>query len=105
MNIVVLIKQVPEIELVKVDKAANKVVLPSGPGIVNPFDEYAVEETFGRAPANNIHRQLSCFFCDEQEHCISNGVPIPYELNILRVQNYIPGGIFPPGVFPKAGFA
>lgn len=45
MNIVVLIKQVPEIELVKVDQAANKVVLPSGPGIVNPFDEYAVEES------------------------------------------------------------
>ena len=44
MNIVVLIKQVPEIELVKVDAAAGDVVLPSGPGIVNPFDEFAVEE-------------------------------------------------------------
>ncbi|SYZ72391.1 Electron transfer flavoprotein subunit beta [Candidatus Zixiibacteriota bacterium] len=44
MNIVVLIKQVPEIELIKVDQAANEVVLPSGPGVVNPFDEYAVEE-------------------------------------------------------------
>lgn len=44
MNIVVLIKQVPEIELVKVDQAANDVVLPSGPGVVNPFDEYGVEE-------------------------------------------------------------
>jgi electron transfer flavoprotein beta subunit len=44
MNIVVLIKQVPEIELVKVDQTANDVVLPSGPGVVNPFDEYAVEE-------------------------------------------------------------
>jgi electron transfer flavoprotein beta subunit len=44
MNIVVLIKQVPEIELVKVDQSANEIVLPSGPGIVNPFDEYAVEE-------------------------------------------------------------
>jgi electron transfer flavoprotein beta subunit len=44
MNIVVLIKQVPEIELIKVDTAANQVVLPSGPGVVNPFDEYAVEE-------------------------------------------------------------
>lgn len=44
MNIVVLIKQVPEIELVKVDTAAGEVVLPSGPGIVNPFDEFAVEE-------------------------------------------------------------
>ena len=44
MNIVVLIKQVPEIELVKVDQGANEVVLPSGPGVVNPFDEFAVEE-------------------------------------------------------------
>jgi len=44
MNIAVLIKQVPEIDLVKVDESANEVVLPSGPGIVNPFDEYAVEE-------------------------------------------------------------
>jgi len=44
MNIVVVIKQVPEIELVRVDEAAGKVTLPSGPGIVNPFDEYAIEE-------------------------------------------------------------
>lgn len=44
MNIVVLIKQVPEIALIKVDEAANQVVLPQGPGVVNPHDEYAVEE-------------------------------------------------------------
>lgn len=44
MNIVVLIKQVPEIALIKVNEAANEVVLPQGPGTVNPFDEYAVEE-------------------------------------------------------------
>jgi len=44
MNLVVLIKQVPEIALIKVDEAANQVVLPQGPGTVNPFDEYAVEE-------------------------------------------------------------
>jgi len=44
MNIVVIIKQVPEIELVRVDEAAGKVNLPSGPGVVNPFDEYALEE-------------------------------------------------------------
>lgn len=44
MKTVVLIKQVPEIALVKVDEAANQVVLPQGPGVVNPFDEYAVEE-------------------------------------------------------------
>lgn len=44
MNIVVIIKQVPEIELVRVDEAAGTVNLPSGPGVVNPFDEYALEE-------------------------------------------------------------
>jgi electron transfer flavoprotein beta subunit len=44
MNIVVLVKQVPEIALIKVDEAANQVVLPAGPGILNPFDEYALEE-------------------------------------------------------------
>jgi electron transfer flavoprotein beta subunit len=45
MNTVVLIKQVPEIALIKVDEAANQVVLPQGPGTVNPLDEYAVEES------------------------------------------------------------
>jgi electron transfer flavoprotein beta subunit len=44
MNVVVLVKQVPEIALLKVDEAANKVVLPEGPGVVNPQDEYAIEE-------------------------------------------------------------
>jgi electron transfer flavoprotein beta subunit len=44
MNIVIVIKQVPEIELVRVDEAAGQVTLPSGPGVVNPFDEYAIEE-------------------------------------------------------------
>ncbi|MEE9443842.1 MAG: electron transfer flavoprotein subunit beta/FixA family protein [candidate division Zixibacteria bacterium] len=44
MNIVVIIKQVPEIELVRVDDASGEVNLPSGPGVVNPFDEYAIEE-------------------------------------------------------------
>lgn len=44
MNIVVLVKQVPEIALITVDEAANEVVLPQGPGTVNPLDEYAVEE-------------------------------------------------------------
>jgi len=44
MKITVIIKQVPEIELVRVDEAAAKVVLPAGPGVVNPFDEYAIEE-------------------------------------------------------------
>lgn len=44
MNVVVLVKQVPEVALIKVDEAANKVELPTGPGVINPLDEYAVEE-------------------------------------------------------------
>jgi len=44
MEIVVLVKQVPEIALIKVDEAASRVVLPQGPGMLNPFDEYAIEE-------------------------------------------------------------
>ena len=45
MDVVVLVKQVPEIALVSVDENANKVTLPQGPGTLNPFDEYAVEES------------------------------------------------------------
>lgn len=44
MNIVVCVKQVPEIALVKVDNSAGKIVYPSGPGMTNPFDDYALEE-------------------------------------------------------------
>ena len=43
MNIVVCIKEVHEIALVRVD-SSDGVVLPDGPGAINPFDEYAIEE-------------------------------------------------------------
>ncbi|GAB4317445.1 MAG: electron transfer flavoprotein subunit beta/FixA family protein [Candidatus Zixiibacteriota bacterium] len=43
MNIVVCIKQVPEIALVRVEEGSG-VIHPDGPGQMNPFDEYAVEE-------------------------------------------------------------
>jgi electron transfer flavoprotein beta subunit len=42
MNIVVCVKQVPEIQLVKV--ADEKLQLPAGAGQINPFDTYALEE-------------------------------------------------------------
>lgn len=44
MNVVVCIKQVPEIERVKVDSGSGKVVVPADSSMVNPFDEYAIEE-------------------------------------------------------------
>ena len=43
MNIAVCIKQVPEIALVRFDDKGT-LILPDGPGSVNPFDDYAVEE-------------------------------------------------------------
>ena len=42
MNIIVCVKQVPEIQLVKVTDSGLE--SPSGPGQINPFDPYAIEE-------------------------------------------------------------
>ncbi len=44
MNIVVCVKQVPEIALVSVDSATGTLNLPQSPGMINPFDAYAIEE-------------------------------------------------------------
>lgn len=44
MNIVVCVKQVPEIALVSVDTNAGTLNLPQSPGMLNPFDAYAIEE-------------------------------------------------------------
>lgn len=44
MNIIVCVKQVPEIALVTVDGGKGELKLPQGPGIINPFDSYAIEE-------------------------------------------------------------
>ena len=44
MNVIVCIKQVPEIEQVRVEEASGKVVHPPGAEMVNPFDMYAIEE-------------------------------------------------------------
>ncbi len=43
MNIVVLVKQVPDMNAVKIDRASGKPVL-SGQLVVSSFDEYAIEE-------------------------------------------------------------
>jgi len=44
VNIAIIVKQVPEIALVNVDQASGTVVKPQGPGVINPFDSYAIEE-------------------------------------------------------------
>ncbi|MCK4591018.1 MAG: electron transfer flavoprotein subunit beta, partial [Candidatus Latescibacteria bacterium] len=44
MHAVVCIKQVPETTEVRFDPETNTMVREGVPGIINPFDEYAIEE-------------------------------------------------------------
>ena len=44
MNIVVCIKQVPGTTEIKIDPDTNTLVREGIPGIINPFDCYALEE-------------------------------------------------------------
>lgn len=55
--------------------------------------------------SNVFTRKLACFICDEEENCFSKDILIPLELNIINVAGNLPGGLFPPTTFPKAGFA
>ncbi|MEW6416496.1 MAG: hypothetical protein AB1480_00025 [Nitrospirota bacterium] len=50
----------------------------------------------------NLKRYLGCYFCNEEEDCISIPVPIPHELNIINVTHYLPPALHTD--FPKGGF-
>jgi electron transfer flavoprotein beta subunit len=85
MNVVVLVKQVPEIALLKVDEAANKVVLPQGPGVVNPMDEYAVEEALRIKEKTGGKCMVMSVGTEKTEsalrNCLALGVDEAYLLN------------------------
>jgi electron transfer flavoprotein beta subunit len=44
MNIIVLIKQVPDTSEVKINRETNTLIRDGVPSIINPFDMYAIEE-------------------------------------------------------------
>jgi electron transfer flavoprotein beta subunit len=44
MNIIVLIKQVPDTSEVKINRETNTLIREGVPSIINPFDMYAIEE-------------------------------------------------------------
>jgi len=44
MNIIVLIKQVPDTSEVKINPETNTLIRDGVPSIINPFDMYAIEE-------------------------------------------------------------
>jgi hypothetical protein len=58
----------------------------------------------GTTVAGPCTRQMVGTICDENEHCLSLAIPLPYQVNIVNVANYLPGGVFPTSTFPKAGF-
>lgn len=72
----------------------------------------------GRNQYSNINitstRVLNGIICDENEHCQSLSIPIPWELNVINVDPLLPGSPFftPLGnenpsvvqTYPKAGF-
>jgi hypothetical protein len=51
-------------------------------------------------PPGTVH----CNFWNEDEYGLSANIPIDHELNILRVNSLLPGGLFPVGVYPQAGW-
>jgi len=44
MNIIVLVKQVPDTSEVKINRETNTLIRDGVPSIINPFDRYAIEE-------------------------------------------------------------
>jgi electron transfer flavoprotein beta subunit len=44
MNIIVLVKQVPDTSEVKINRETNTLIRDGVPSIINPFDTYAIEE-------------------------------------------------------------
>jgi electron transfer flavoprotein beta subunit len=59
LNIVVLVKQVPDMNAVKIDRASGKPVL-SGQLVVNSFDEYAIEEAIRLRDAHGGEVTVVC---------------------------------------------
>jgi hypothetical protein len=49
-------------------------------------------------PATDIH----IMFCNEKEDCVSSNIPLPYELNIIDVEQYLPATLHTG--YPKEGW-
>lgn len=96
MRIVVLVKQVPEIALIKVDEATNTIVSPQGPGVVNPFDEYAVEEGIRLKEKTNGQCVVLCMGSARAESalrdCLALGADDAYLLSDVSFENSDPQG-------------
>jgi electron transfer flavoprotein beta subunit len=93
MNIVVCIKQVPDTMDVRIDPKTNTLVRDGVPSILNPFDEFAVEEALrikaafpgttveaisvGPSGAADILRRALAMGADSGTHILHEGEPDP----------------------------
>lgn len=69
MNIIVCVKQVPGTNEVKINKETNTIIREGAKSIINPFDEYAIEEAL---KIKDVHRG--------KVTVISMGIPAVAEL-------------------------
>jgi electron transfer flavoprotein alpha/beta subunit len=83
MNIVVLVKQVPEIALVNIDESKGEVVNPQGPGVINPFDSYAIEEALKMKEKNGASTMAISVGGKENEVALREAISLGIEKAIL----------------------
>lgn len=83
MNILVCIKQVPDIEKIKIDSAKNEMIMTGVPNIVNQFDTYALETAVRIKDANPETRVIVVTMGPAQtkdalKNCLSVGADKAY---------------------------
>lgn len=83
MNILVCIKQVPDIEKIKVDSAKKEMIMTGVPDIVNQYDTYALETVLQMKDADPQTRVVVVTMGPEQtksalKHCLSVGADKAY---------------------------
>lgn len=83
MNILVCIKQVPDIEKIKIDSGKNEMIMTGVPDIVNQFDTYAMETAVRIKDADPETRVIVVTMGPEQtksalKNCLSVGANKAY---------------------------
>ena len=69
MNILVCIKQVPDIEKIKIDSKKNEMIMTDVPDIVNQFDTYALETVLQIKDADPQARVIVVTMGPEKTKC------------------------------------
>ncbi len=92
MNILVCIKQVPDIEKIKIDSGKNVMIMDGVPDIVNQYDTYALETAVRIKDADPETRVIVVTMGDEKtksalKSCLSTGADTAYMINDPAFEN------------------